>query len=235
MLPDAVMIFAAGFGTRMGAFTKDNPKPLIHVADRPLISYSLDLARQAGMHRIVVNSHYHAEQVETCLADQPDVSIIRETPDILETGGGLRNALPYLDSNPVFTLNSDMIWTGPNPLTALAKGWDADRMDALMMLIPTSKVELNTSAGDFFLDGAKRINWRGNRPSAPYIYTGAQIIKTDLLASIDEKCFSLKLVWDKMIQSGRVFGLIHPGGWVDIGQPDRIPVAEATLQRNNLE
>ncbi len=235
MTPDAVMVFAAGFGTRMGALTKHRPKPLIEVAGKPLISYSLQLARQAGLHRIVVNSHYHAEQLESYLSGHPDVTTLRETPDILETGGGLRNALPLLNSNPVFTLNSDMVWTGDNPLTALAKGWDGARMDALLMLIPTQNVAQNTSPGDFFLDETGRIDWRGKRDKAPFMYTGAQIIKTDLLDQFAEKTFSLTAVWDKMIQSGRVFGLVHSGGWVDIGQPERISVAEAALQRNDFE
>ncbi len=235
MLPEAIMIFAAGFGTRMGALTKNCPKPLIKVANKPLISYSLQLARDAGLRRIVVNSHYHAEQLETYLSGHSDITVVRETPDILETGGGLRNALPQLNSNPVFTLNSDMIWTGENPLTALVKGWDPAKMDALLMLIPTQNIEQNTSPGDFYLDNAGRIDWRGDRPTAPFMYTGAQIIKTDLLRSFEQKCFSLTAVWDRMIQARRAFGLVHSGGWVDIGQPERIGVAEATLQRNDFE
>lgn len=235
MSPDAIMIFAAGFGTRMGLLTKNCPKPLLHVDGKPLISYSLQLARNAGLRHIVVNSHYQAEQLEAYLSDHQDVTVLRETPDILETGGGLRNALPQLDSNPVFTLNSDMVWTGENPLTALAKGWDAAQMDALLMLFPTKNVEQNTSVGDFYLDETGRINWRGDRDTAPFMYTGAQIIKTDMLDSFAQKSFSLTAVWDRMIQSGRVFGLIHTGGWVDIGQPERISVAEAILQRNDFE
>lgn len=234
MTPDAIMIFAAGFGTRMGALTATTPKPLIKVNNRPLIAYSLELARQANLSRIVVNSHYLAEQLAVYTQNMADVTLIHETPDILETGGGLRNALPYLQSNPVFTLNSDMVWTGPNPLTALQDEWDPDSMDALLMLVPTQNVQQNTSAGDFFLDDGGKISWRGNHASAPYMYTGAQIIKTDSLSGFSEKSFSLTKVWDKMIQSRRVCGLIHTGGWIDIGQPERISLAENELQRNNI-
>ena len=123
MTPQALMIFAAGLGTRMGALTRDRPKPLVEVAGRPLIDHALALARAAGIPRIVVNTHAHADQMQAHLArTAPDVLISHE-PTLLETGGGLKRALPLLGPGPVFTLNADMVWTGPNPLAALAAAW----------------------------------------------------------------------------------------------------------------
>ena len=63
-----LMLFAAGFGTRMGALTQDRPKPLINVAGRPLIDHALDLAHYAGITRIVANTHYRAEMIEAGFA-----------------------------------------------------------------------------------------------------------------------------------------------------------------------
>ena len=88
-MPDAVMIFAAGFGTRMGALTATRPKPLIEVRGRPLIDRALDLARAADAGPVVVNTHYLAHQIRGHLADRPEIAISHE-PEILETGGGLR-------------------------------------------------------------------------------------------------------------------------------------------------
>ena len=120
MTPTAAMVFAAGLGTRMGALTRDRPKPLIEVAGRPLIDHALALARDAGVVRIVVNIHAHPEQMRRHLAAvAPDVLISHESA-LLETGGGLKRALPLLGSGPVFTLNADIVWRGHNPLTALA-------------------------------------------------------------------------------------------------------------------
>ena len=127
MSPGAIMIFAAGLGTRMGALTRDRPKPLIEVAGRPLIDHALTLARQAGIERIVVNSHAHADMLEAHLAAQaPDVRVAHE-PLLLETGGGLLAARPLLATGTAFTLNADMVWTGPNPLEALARDWPEAR------------------------------------------------------------------------------------------------------------
>ena len=91
--PDAVMLFAAGFGTRMGALTKDRPKPLIKVAERPLIDHALALVDAVHPSRVVANLHYHADQLQAHLAPK-GILLSHETPEILETGGGLRAALP---------------------------------------------------------------------------------------------------------------------------------------------
>ena len=93
------MLFAAGFGTRMGALTQTRPKPLVSVAGRPLIDHALDLAEGARIGRIVANTHYLGAQVAAHLAGRR-VAISDESARILETGGGLRRALPLLGPVP---------------------------------------------------------------------------------------------------------------------------------------
>ena len=84
------MIFAAGLGTRMGELTRDRPKPLIEVAGRPLIDHALALVRDAGVRRIVVNTHAHAEQMRAHLARVAPEALVSHEPERLETGGGLK-------------------------------------------------------------------------------------------------------------------------------------------------
>lgn len=232
MTKRAAMIFAAGFGTRMGDLTRQTPKPLIKVAGRPLIDHALDLTHCDVVGRRVVNSHYFPDQIETHLATHQNLKVIRETPDILETGGGLKNALPLLGSDPVFTLNSDAIWTGPNPLLALQAAWDPDKMDGLLMLLPRANAQEHGGAGDFFAHETGRLERRNNRAEAPFVYSGAQILRTEGLAAISETAFSLNRLWDQMIARRRIYGIVHPGGWVDVGRPLGIKVAEAELQRS---
>ncbi|MFV0332968.1 MAG: nucleotidyltransferase family protein [Tropicimonas sp.] len=222
-MPDAVMLFAAGFGTRMAPLTDTRPKPLIEVAGRALIDHALALADDAGIGRIVVNTHYRGEQVATHLAARPDIALSHEA-EILETGGGLRHALPLLGTGPVFTLNTDAVWTGPNPLAALRAAWDPARMDALVMLITPKRATGHAGAGDFLRspDGALT---RG--PGA--IYAGAQILRTDGLGEFREAAFSLNRLWDMMIARGRLFGVVHEGGWCDVGRPESIALAERLL------
>ncbi|WP_136636076.1 nucleotidyltransferase family protein [Pseudooceanicola onchidii] len=213
-----LMLFAAGFGTRMGALTADRPKPLVEVAGRPLIDHALDLALPvAGP--IVVNTHYRAPQLKAHLAESP-VHCLYEDP-ILETGGGLRNALPHLGTGPVFTLNSDAVWAGPNPLALLNAAW-RDDMEALLLGIPPAQAIGHVGLGDF-------------TPGPPVargpglVYSGAQIIRTDGLAEIAEDAFSLNLLWDRMLVRGTLHILPYGGQWCDVGRPEGIALAEAML------
>lgn len=221
--PDAIMMFAAGFGTRMKHLTQNQPKPMVPVAGRPLIDHALDLAQAVSPARIVANLHYLPDQLDTHLRGQ-GVKTITETPDILDTGGGLRNALPLLGAGPVFTMNSDAIWAGPNPLTMIRTAWEPARMDALLMTVPLESTLGHGGRGDFTRAADGRLQ-RG--PGE--VYGGVQIIKTDLLADVEAKAFSLNLLWDMMLARGTLFGLPYSGRWCDVGHPGGIPLAESLL------
>lgn len=216
------MIFAAGFGTRMGALTADRPKPLIEVAGKPLIDHALDIADAAGVAAVVANLHYRPEPLAAHLEPR-GVKLSHEPDEILETGGGLRHALPLLGPGPVMTLNSDAVWTGANPLDELRAAWDPDRMDGLLLLLPPDLASGHKGQGDFTLeDGTLR---RG----PGYVYSGAQIVKPEGLAQFAESAFSINLLWDRMIAEGRLAGIVHEGGWCDVGHPEGIAEAEALL------
>ena len=217
------MLFAAGFGSRMGALTADRPKPLIEVAGKPLIDHALDLVRAIAPDRIVANLHYRPEMLDRHLAGS-GVLLSHEQPEILETGGGLRAALPLLGPGPVFTMNTDSVWSGPNPLEVLSGRWDPARMDALLLCIPKAQALGHAGAGDFVIgaDGQAR---RG----AGMIYSGVQIIKPDLLHDIPDRIFSLNLLWTRILDRGRLFAIEYPGKWCDVGHPDGIALAESML------
>jgi MurNAc alpha-1-phosphate uridylyltransferase len=149
---------------------------------------------------------------------------VLEQPNILETGGGLRNALPMLGCGPVYTMNTDSVWAGPNPMMQLAAAWMPDDMDALLMCIPLAHTVGHAGEGDFSLAEDGRLS-RGSS----MVYGGAQIIKTDRLEAIKEDVFSLNLLWDAMLKDGRMYGLCYPGKWCDVGHPAGITLAENML------
>lgn len=216
-------MFAAGFGTRMKTLTAQQPKPLIRVAGKPLVDHALALLRDCGIKTIVANLHYKPDVLRSHLEDL-GVLTITELPDILETGGGLRNALPLLGDAPVFTLNTDAVWKGPNPVKMLANAWDPIQMDALLIGIPHAQAEGHNGTGDFTIAPDGRLT-RG----PGLVYGGIQIIKTDLLNSIEDTAFSLNVLWDKMLVKERLFGLSYPGKWCDVGHPEGINIAERML------
>jgi N-acetyl-alpha-D-muramate 1-phosphate uridylyltransferase len=223
--PFPLMVFAAGFGTRMGALTQDRPKPLIPVAGKPLIDHALGIASEAAVGRIVVNTHYRAGQMAAHLAGR-GIAVSHE-PEILETGGGLKAALPLLGDGPVAILNSDGIWTGANPLVQLAQTWDPEKMEALLLLLPLDRTLAHGPKGDFRLAADGRIS-RG-QGGEDHVYIGAQIMSPARIAATPDAVFSLNRPWTEMITAGTAFGLVHAGLWCDVGKPEGIAEAERLL------
>lgn len=223
-VPDALMLFAAGLGTRMGVLTSQRPKPLIEVGDKALIDHALTLADQAGIRHVTANLHYYPEQIRSHLSDRQNISFSDETDALLETGGGLRKALNLLGPGPVYTLNTDAVWTGTNALSELRSRWDPNTMSALLLLVPKARATGHSGCGDFDLDQSGRI-----RRGKDYVYTGAQIINPEGIENVSGRAFSLNVLWDRILADGRLFGCVHSGGWCDVGRPDSIPLAEALI------
>ncbi|PTX58103.1 MurNAc alpha-1-phosphate uridylyltransferase [Litoreibacter ponti] len=221
----SAMIFAAGFGTRMRPLTDTRPKPLIEVAGRPLLDHALSCVSDFGA-RAVVNAHYKSQMIAAHLADTP-VTVITEAPEVLDTGGGLRNARAQLGSDPVFTMNSDVVWAGPNPLNILAEGW-RDNMEALLLLVPVERTVGYTRSGNFSIGNGGQLQ----RDTSGMVYTGAQLLRTDRLDAITQDIFSLNVLWDQMLAGGAAYGVTYPGHWADVGTPDGIKLAETMLQEH---
>ena len=218
--------FAAGYGRRMAPLTDDRPKPLVTVAGRPLLDHALALTDHARIGRRVVNAHYHAPMIHAHLAGR-DVAISDEET-LLETGGGLRHALPLLGPGPVVTLNTDAVWRGPDPVGALTDAW-RDEFEALLLLVPKANATGHAGRGDFdrLPDGRLR---RGT----DHVYTGLQILRPDRLAAVPDTVFSLREIWFAMIDAGTLHGLVWDGHWCDVGRPETIPLAEDLLARADV-
>jgi N-acetyl-alpha-D-muramate 1-phosphate uridylyltransferase len=229
------MIMAAGLGTRMRPLTASRPKPLVEVAGKAMLDHVLDKARCTGIKRVIVNVHYLPEQVEAHLARHAadlDVAISDERNMLMETGGGLVKAAPLLDSEPFYCLNSDSVWTDEadtDALSRLAEAWDPERMDGLLLVVPRERAFQHPGKGDFFLDGNDKLERRGDRDAAPFVYTGNQLISHRLLHDAPDGPFSTNQLWDRAIAYGRLYGLVHQGDWFDIGSPQAIAPTEAAL------
>ncbi len=244
-IPGTAMVMAAGLGTRMRPLTNDRPKPLVEVAGKPLIDYAFAALRKAGVGKAVINVHYRAEMMEAYLAngiDGLEIAISDERDLLLETGGGLIKALPLISDDPFYAINSDAIWseaTGEkaignkedkDALTRLSDAWNGEAMDALLLVVPCKNANHHRGQGDFSLDSEGRIIRRGSADSAPYIYTGVQLISHNLLRDAPEGPFSTNILWDRAIAEGRAYGLVLDGQWYDIGTPEAIAPTEAALR-----
>lgn len=232
---DTAMVMAAGLGKRMRPLTESMPKPLVRVAGKSLIDYSLDSLGEAGVARAVVNVHYLPDMLERHLAARaapPEVKISDERALLLETGGGMVKARGLLP-DPFFCLNSDNIWTdaGASVFHALSRCWRPEAMDALLLVVAHNRAGNYSGMGDFHLDAAGRISRRIDDAPAPFIYTGIQIVSHRLLRDAPEGPFSTNLLWQRAIEEGRLFGLEHMGEWFEVGDPAAIAPTEARLAR----
>lgn len=226
--PHTAMVFAAGLGKRMRPLTETTPKPLIKVEGRTMLDRALDHLVKAGVKRAVVNTHYLAGQIPAHLKSRKDIEILySHEPVLLETGGGLKQALPMLGNDPIYVLNSDVVLLdGESPaLPKLAAAWEDARMDLLLLLAEKENAIGYEGAGDFALDAAHALT--RPEPPRPYVFTGIQILKPALVKDTADDIFSLNRFY---FDNPRAHGLVHDGGWLHIGTPQGLAEAESYLK-----
>jgi N-acetyl-alpha-D-muramate 1-phosphate uridylyltransferase len=228
------MVQAAGLGLRLRPLTETTPKPLIEVAGRTLLDRALD--RFAGLELVVVNAHHLADQVAAHLEGRkaPATYLSREEI-LLDTGGGTRAALDRLGNGPFFVSSSDILITrGPagDELDRLRAVWDDARMDALILVQPREAAHGFVFAGDFDLDAEARPIRRGSAPAADYVYASTQLVHPRLFEGAPAAAFSFNLLWDKAIAAGRLFAVVHDGGWCTVDTPRNLAAAPGWLARH---
>ncbi|KFG67983.1 nucleotidyltransferase family protein [Microvirga sp. BSC39] len=231
--PRKAIVLAAGLGKRMLQITATMPKPLVKVAGRSLIDFALDKLHEAGVETVVVNVHHFADMLEAHLRgrETPRIVISDERAELLETGGGVKKALPLLGDEPFITFNSDSLWIegeAPN-LKRLVAAWDPDRMDILMLVAPLSTSIGFEGRGDFHQDESGRLRRRGTDDSAPFAYAGVAIVKPELVHGTPDGAFSANAFYDRAIAKERLYGLCLEGQWLHVGEPQAIAEAERCL------
>ncbi len=223
------MVLAAGLGKRLRPLTLATPKPLIPINGIPLLQYTLDRLRVRQLDKIVINTHYLAEQIANYLQDTP-ITISYE-PELLETGGGIAKALFHFDKQPFFSLNSDIWWQeiSSNILDDLEQTWNDKTMDALLVLVAHNNALNFSGPGDFFWDETTLTPiFKDSEGTAPYIYTGIQLLHPRLFENCPTGAFSIVELYRKAHQLNRLKAIVLKGKWSDIGTLDAL---EALRQR----
>ncbi len=235
--PSKAMILAAGLGKRMRPITATTPKPLIEVNGQALIDHGFDRLAEAGVKSCVVNVHYLADLVEVHVLRRRDMEILvsDERDELLDTGGGIKRALPLLGDEPFFQLNSDTAYwiEGVKPnLEHMIDAWDADRMDALLLVAETVKAIGYGGRGDFQMAKDGALSRRDERGVTPFAYAGAALLNPKLFDDAPEGPFSMNRLFDKAIEQGRLFGVQMEGVWLHIGTPEAIADAEYAVRES---
>jgi MurNAc alpha-1-phosphate uridylyltransferase len=225
------MVLAAGLGTRLRPLTDSIPKALVRVQGRTLLDRALDHLESVGVTRAVVNTHHKAEAVERHLAGRktPAITISHE-PVLLETGGGVAKALEHL-GEPFFVVNSDAVWlNGSVPaLTRLARAFDPERVDAVLLMQETVPAIGYEGRGDFFLDPVGVPRRRREHEVVPFVFAGVQLLSHRLFAGEPVAPYSMNRLWDKAIAQGRITTIVHDGTWYDVGTGAGLAATESRL------
>lgn len=237
-VPQTAMVMAAGFATRLRPITDTLPKALVPVLGVPMLDVVLNRLRDAGVRRVVINLHHLGDMIRRHLKDRSDLEILfSEESEILETGGGIVQALPLLGDDPFYAVNAKIIWLNGkiDALHRMAASWDDARMDALLLLQPTVTAVGYGGIGDFTMDQEGRVRRRKEWQVAPYLYAGIQICHPRLFRDSPPGKFSTNVVWDRAIEEDRLFGLRHDGEWYHVSTPQHLDEVERHLSFHGIE
>jgi MurNAc alpha-1-phosphate uridylyltransferase len=208
----------------------------VEVAGRTLIDRVLDRLVEAGVRRAVVNVHHFADMLEAHLARRTDIEILiaDERAALLDSGGGVRNALPLLGREPIFVANIDSLWTegATHPLEQMKAAWDPARMDMLLLLTRRGHGIGFEGPRGFLMDADGRLTHSADDAQpAPFANVGFQILKPEILDGEPEGAFSILPVWWRLQGQGRLFGVVMDAFWMHVGDPAARAEAEARLTR----
>lgn len=236
-IPRRAMVLAAGLGTRMRPITDHTPKPLVAVRGQPVIDWALNRLAAVGVETCVVNLHHLGDLVRAHVRGRtaPQVVFSDESDRLLETGGGVRKALPLLGEDPLYVINGDVLWLdGIRPaLTRLAEAWDGSRMDILLMVLRLASAHGYDGRGDFFLDPWGRPRRRKEHEIAPFVHAGVLILHPRVFQDTPDRPFSLNLLFNRALDEGRLSALPHDGEWYHVGTPAALALAEEKLGQPN--
>lgn len=231
------MVLAAGMGERMRPLTLTCPKPLLDVCGKPLLAHHLDALQTHGVGEVVINVHYRAQDIENWILVHAPSSvrcmISHDGKERLETGGGIKKALPLLGEDPFFVLNSDGLFAPsfPSPLACLDRCYDREKMDIVLLLSPLDQAHGYGGKGDFYKDVEGRLvrissfpgGWGSERQA--YVFTGMSIVDPKIFATAPEGAFSLNWCFDRAMEQGRFYGVVSGARWFHVGTPEGLQEA----------
>lgn len=231
---DTAVILAAGYGSRMGAFTQTTPKPLVHFNNRPMIETMLDKLSEAGIKHLLINAHYLSEQLIDYFKNPTaynflSINIIVEEV-LLETGGGVKAMLPKLPPH-FLVVNCDNAWLEPSgtmPLiNSMMQEFNPLLMDGLLATLPLSLSHGYQGAGDFIYDQDQIMPARKIKRGAGEVFMGVQILNHSGFENLHSQSkFSLNLVYDVLISKQRLYGISFKHNWFHIGDPESLALAQ---------
>jgi len=227
------MILAAGFGKRIHPLTLKHPKPLLKIGKETLLSNTLKFLKLFGIKQVVINVHYLGEQIVDYISRNKfdlTVTVVKEKDKILDTGGGVLNAIQHFSNLPFLIINPDTIWNLHylKELKLMEKSFFENKKNKCSLLVVNKKKSFAQSfKGDFNLEN--NLISRKNRDNLNYIYTGLQIIKPEVFSDLDARVFSINRIWDKLIETNELHGIESN---IDFLHVSTLDIYKSLLEKN---
>lgn len=229
----SAFILAAGFGRRLRPLTLERPKPLVEVCGQTLLDHTIGHLKDAGLSHFGVNAHYLGEQVQAHMnVRYGNESTVYYEPEILDTGGGIKQALSLFGGQPFFVVSGDGLWEdGPSgsAIRRMREAWTPEKMDILMLLQPVDTMVLTKGVGDYDLDEQGRATRSRERQGA-YMFTSIRINTPSIFDGTPEEPFSYLNLMDEADRRGRLYGLVHDGAWHHISTPEDLAAVSGVFE-----
>ena len=222
------MILAAGFGKRMLPLTRDKPKPLIEINGLTLLGNSINFLTKLGCKEIIINTHYKHSQIQNLINtsyDNKNIKLVYEE-EILDTGGGVKNATSFFANDNILVINSDIYWQKKNLIDAklVIKSYSKNHNMHLLLSKKNKSYGLSKSTGDFIIKSGKV--YRFNEGDEIIYYSGLQMLHPNHLKNFPNKKFSFNEVWDYLINQESLFGNIMDSDWYHVGDISGLNIAK---------
>jgi MurNAc alpha-1-phosphate uridylyltransferase len=222
------MILAAGFGKRMLPLTRNKPKPLIEINGLTLLGNSINFLIKLGCKEIIINTHYKHSQIQNLINtsyDNKNIKLVYEE-EILDTGGGVKNATSFFANDNILVINSDIYWQEKNLIDAklVIKSYAKNNNMHLLLSKKNKSFGLNKSTGDFIIKSDKV--YRFNEGDEIIYYSGLQMLHVNHLKSFTNEKFSFNDVWDYLINQESLFGNIMDSDWYHVGDISGLNIAK---------
>ena len=227
------MILVAGFGKRIHPLTLKHPKPLLKIGKETLLSNTLKFLKLFGIKQAVINVHYLEEQIVDYIGRNKfdlTITVVKEKDKILDTGGGVLNAIQHFSNLPFLIINPDTIWNLHylKELKLMEKSFFENKKNKCSLLVVNKKKSFDQSfKGDFNLEN--NLISRKNRDDLNYIYTGLQVIKPEVFSDLDARVFSINRIWDKLIETNELHGIESN---IDFLHVSTLDIYKSLLEKN---
>lgn len=224
----SAMILAAGFGSRMKPLTNNLPKPLLDINGITLLDNAINFLKLLGCDEIIVNSHYHHLKIRNLINKRKDKNIITLIYEkkILDTGGAVKNAIPYFKNKNILLVNSDIFWQKENinDINKLITNYYKTIDPRILLVKKNDAFGISNSSGDFNLN--KNLISRFTQGNEILFYTGLQMFNLNIFKKISKNKFSFNEVWDNLIINNKLFGQIMNSNWYHVGDIHGLTIAK---------